>query len=573
MLLMLVCTFASAQMFSYDFEQLNVGDPVAATIGDPWTTWNNAPGSAEDGLIADEQAVGNRSLKIDSGNDVVLKLGDKTTGAYRLSFDMFVPEGKEAYFNVLHEFAGSNSSVLFNMWLNSESNGNLINGMSMSYINIVFPLNEWNTIIVEYYVDDALTCIKINDEIVCLGMSFKTDHPLAAIDFWPCSNNPDRNGFYIDNVIYEEIEGPFALNLTYSPNEINANLKQDTIDNTSYSFSINNDGNTMARVCSWVDYGIGEDGGEPVTLHYDTAPYDTYGNYNNNPYIEIGIEYSDDDLIDFNMIGRKITGMQYYVPAMFETGGSGPIVFRLYKYIGFGNSLDTELLVEKEVGSFDYSDWLNVNFDEAVPLKGHGILATVGFQQVNNGYPISIDAGPASIRGNLVRLNGGNWSSINIGNNNIRLMCEGQPLIAGWVNDSYESWGDIFYIGDDKDYPITFNTNGLELGNYHALLHLEVTNDDLELTIPLNLTVSVDDVVDVLSNEHSVYPNPTSSIVKIEAENIQNISIYNMLGEMVFESSTSGNEFEYDFSNNESGVYLVRIETEQGVVTKRVTVK
>lgn len=80
------------------------------------------------------------------------------------------------------------------------------------------------------------------------------------------------------------------------------------------------------------------------------------------------------------------------------------------------------------------------------------------------------------------------------------------------------------------------------------------------------------DVGEFNENMASVYPNPTSNIVKIEAENIQNISIYNMLGEMVFDSEANGNEFEYDFSNNESGVYIVRVETAQGVVTKRVTV-
>lgn len=73
-------------------------------------------------------------------------------------------------------------------------------------------------------------------------------------------------------------------------------------------------------------------------------------------------------------------------------------------------------------------------------------------------------------------------------------------------------------------------------------------------------------------NLASVYPNPTNGIIKIEAENIQNISIYNMLGEKVFATITNGDAFEYDFSNNESGVYLVRIETAIGIVTKRITV-
>ena len=87
-----------------------------------------------------------------------------------------------------------------------------------------------------------------------------------------------------------------------------------------------------------------------------------------------------------------------------------------------------------------------------------------------------------------------------------------------------------------------------------------------------NIIENCSNVEELNENLASIYPNPTSSIVKIKAENIQNISIYNMLGEMVFESAASGDSFEYDFSNNESGVYLVRVKTAQGVVTKRVTV-
>lgn len=68
----------------------------------------------------------------------------------------------------------------------------------------------------------------------------------------------------------------------------------------------------------------------------------------------------------------------------------------------------------------------------------------------------------------------------------------------------------------------------------------------------------------------AVYPNPTCGIVKIEAESIRNISIFNMLGEKVFETSASGDAYEYDFSNQETGVYFIKVETEKGVETKRI---
>ena len=70
----------------------------------------------------------------------------------------------------------------------------------------------------------------------------------------------------------------------------------------------------------------------------------------------------------------------------------------------------------------------------------------------------------------------------------------------------------------------------------------------------------------------AVYPNPTKGVVKIEAEYIKNVSVLNSLGQILFESEVGGNAFEYDFSGNEAGVYFIKVETINGVDTKRVTV-
>ena len=79
-------------------------------------------------------------------------------------------------------------------------------------------------------------------------------------------------------------------------------------------------------------------------------------------------------------------------------------------------------------------------------------------------------------------------------------------------------------------------------------------------------------VSEVESTVFAVYPNPTKGITKIEAENIQNISIFNIRGAKVFESPASGDAFEYDFGHQASGTYLIKIETVKGVETIRVTV-
>ena len=70
-----------------------------------------------------------------------------------------------------------------------------------------------------------------------------------------------------------------------------------------------------------------------------------------------------------------------------------------------------------------------------------------------------------------------------------------------------------------------------------------------------------------------VYPNPTQGTLHIEAEGLEAVSVYNLLGEKLFETSTSGNDFEYDFSSQMAGIYFVRIQTDKGIVTKRVVVQ
>ena len=70
----------------------------------------------------------------------------------------------------------------------------------------------------------------------------------------------------------------------------------------------------------------------------------------------------------------------------------------------------------------------------------------------------------------------------------------------------------------------------------------------------------------------AVYPNPTQGMVKIEAEGLKTICVFNMAGAKVFEIAASGDAFEYDFSHQGAGVYLIKIETTKGVETKRLTV-
>ena len=70
----------------------------------------------------------------------------------------------------------------------------------------------------------------------------------------------------------------------------------------------------------------------------------------------------------------------------------------------------------------------------------------------------------------------------------------------------------------------------------------------------------------------SFFPNPTNGQILIEAEGLKYITISNLLGQTIYEGNASGDEFNYDFSEHETGIYLIRIETASGMAVKKVSV-
>ena len=70
----------------------------------------------------------------------------------------------------------------------------------------------------------------------------------------------------------------------------------------------------------------------------------------------------------------------------------------------------------------------------------------------------------------------------------------------------------------------------------------------------------------------ALYPNPTSGNVKIEAEGMNHITVVSVLGQVVYGADVNGDELELNMAQYNAGVYVVRIATETGVSTQRVTV-
>ena len=70
----------------------------------------------------------------------------------------------------------------------------------------------------------------------------------------------------------------------------------------------------------------------------------------------------------------------------------------------------------------------------------------------------------------------------------------------------------------------------------------------------------------------AIYPNPTNGNVKIEAEGMNHITVVSVLGQMVYDADVNADELELNMAQFNTGVYVVRIVTENGISTQRVTV-
>lgn len=87
----------------------------------------------------------------------------------------------------------------------------------------------------------------------------------------------------------------------------------------------------------------------------------------------------------------------------------------------------------------------------------------------------------------------------------------------------------------------------------------------------LHAPYSADGINEAENDNVAVYPNPATDRFTVEGQGLNHVSVYNTIGQLVFDANCEGNSTVINLSNVETGVYMVRIATENGMVTKRIT--
>jgi hypothetical protein len=90
------------------------------------------------------------------------------------------------------------------------------------------------------------------------------------------------------------------------------------------------------------------------------------------------------------------------------------------------------------------------------------------------------------------------------------------------------------------------------------------------LTEPFTISFDIMGVHDNAQLQAVVYPNPTSGLLDIRCEGINKIEIVNIYGQLVMTKEENTDHQLIDLSDHAAGVYLLRIFTDKGMVSKQI---
>ncbi|MCD4745640.1 MAG: T9SS type A sorting domain-containing protein, partial [Bacteroidales bacterium] len=271
------------------------------------------------------------------------------------------------------------------------------------------------------------------------------------------------------------------------------------------------------------------------------------------------------------------------------------------------------LVLDQTLTGLTFEDWNEIVLDSPVQIDASTEL-WFGYKISNHpygAYPAGADAGPAIAGyGDMISMNGTTWEPMS------GLGLDYNWNLQGWVQSSTNGKSVAKPITNTTVYentgtlskgPISLSPNTIFSPN-KALLGYNVYRDGSQINTSLVTDLFYDDLglsggvyeyyvtalydegesgpsntvtVDVITNIKDynidntvVYPNPATSIINIKSDNnISEIKIINYIGQKVYYENMNEKIVQINTSKLKSGIYLIHIETNKGLIIKRIAIE
>ena len=526
--------------YSDSFESYTTGGYLAVQSPTWWTTWGNTPGTGNDGHISVAFAhTGTKSAVADSTSssvqtDQILKLGNKTTGAYELKWFMYIETDKCGYYNIQH-FQSPGTEWACEIYFRTNGTGQLLAGSATAY-TFTYPKATWFE--VKHLIDLDNDDIKmyVNGVLVHewpfhyqAGGTTGTKQ-LGGVDFFSGSHTStpvERPRYYFDDVSYSSYVAPSDPIIGVAPASLTATLQtgqtqtqQLTISNTgvaNLTFNadviLNSDAPGVTPVVILTDNQnrtsrtlrncvadpyphasssplVKDAPGATAILHYDGDNSSAIGW--NSPPITVTVAARFPNYMTLPNAGMNLESVDVYVNQLNATG-SNLMTVKIY---GSGTTYEPGPVITTQTFTPVGAAWEHVVLTTPVLVTGQDLWIGYQFTQTDASiYIPGTDAGPNNVNGDFLSTGVG-WSHLSSNplltrNWNIRGNLSGTPF-PQWLSLNPIS-GTVVPSGNQL-VDVTFNSTNLSVGTYQGIVRVwsnDPVTPQVDVPVTLNVLASV----------------------------------------------------------------------------------
>ncbi|MCB2221071.1 MAG: T9SS type A sorting domain-containing protein [Bacteroidetes bacterium] len=558
-------------LFDDDFESYNTGEQLVFQNPDDWTTWSNDPGSAEDPFIVDN---GSQVVEITGTNDLVYVIPNFTSGFYTITFDMYIPDGYDGYFNTLQQFAGATSE--WGMQVYFYEAGGSIDAGGAAAATFDFPYDTWMAMQVDVDLDNDWAEFYLDGELihgwVWSSGTFGTGtlNQLGGNNFFAGSDTQDPL-YHFDNYCLSGEEPPVLdppLNLTgpdavYQGEDINltwdapggGSIEELIYDNGVTTGGYSYEGYTMSTHMSPAGPC------KVLTLKYYTTTDAGDNDFNatvfgwdgTQPGLDIIYEESvmaaPDDWMEVDVSDEEITFDGDFVVGFGSVNGT--------TYLGFDGDLNNGRSWDFNNASPSWASWNEAYLIRAIVEYTDGSKAEIGV-----GMPTGTIITPGSTSN--LSTHPTDYAAVQTVKPIDKIM--GSKELMGY--NVYRDGTQIDYV-TETEYTDNISVTGIY--EYFVTAVYDEGESDPSNTWTVDVITGVDELLDLSTR---IYPNPATEIVNIKSDFIINtITVYNYAGQMMQSEKVNKTEYQFNTSDFHTGIYFFQIDTEEGMISKRIIIE
>lgn len=542
---------------------------------DHWTTWTGTEGGDEDAIVNNEFSnSGLQSFKIEGDTeggpqDVILKLGDKTTGMYVLEWQMYIIETLGAYFNLQHFEQNPGEEYAIEVIMHPDGNGTLSAGATNTR-TFPFPQNEWFRVRLLFDMDNDLAYMWIGNKFIySWPVSWQNNtasgtKQLGAVNYYAID---DTHWFYVDDVYFAEVPTPEEGKYCHTAIPIETGTHAvGVIDCFGAGFTVRSDGQGQAG--AWYSYTPEEDGILSVSScgeGGDTRVWIFSGGCEN-----LNIEGVNDDLCEIDAPDEKfwasyrevlVTGGETYLIVWDDIWENGNFNFTLEFSTsppGDGDFCESAIAVQPGTHTIEL---INGNAAVSGPNMNHTSASTTNYAQ-SEWYSFTPET-----EGTI------NVSTCNLTTEDTRLWI--YKGICGIENLELIASND-----DGCDFQSVLSEIEVNSGTtYYIEWDSEATNaPGFDWELEFNPVIAINELSD--TPLFNLSPNPASEEIYLyyntSTTTNLHIDLLNHTGQLINSktqnNATTGN-FRFDVSELPSGIYFFRIREGSNVFSKKFVVE